>query len=81
MLGDESLDAPQLDRGESKVTRQCDRHQPELRRLVISVDVDVRWLVQDQILQDFPDLTRDDIRACLAFAADRERKFVSVPPA
>jgi uncharacterized protein (DUF433 family) len=28
---------------------------------------------------DFPDLTREDIRACLAFAADRERKFASIP--
>lgn len=36
---------------------------------------------EDQILADFPDLTREDIRACLAFAADRERKLVSVPPA
>jgi uncharacterized protein (DUF433 family) len=36
---------------------------------------------EDAILQDFPDLSREDIRACLAFAADRERKFVSVPPA
>jgi uncharacterized protein (DUF433 family) len=35
---------------------------------------------EDQILEDFPDLTRDDIRACVAFAADRERRFVSVPP-
>jgi uncharacterized protein (DUF433 family) len=25
------------------------------------------------ILEDFPELTREDIRACLAFAADRER--------
>jgi uncharacterized protein (DUF433 family) len=33
-----------------------------------------------KILADFPDLTRDDIRACLAFAADRERKLASVPP-
>ena len=33
-----------------------------------------------EILRDFPDLTRDDIRACLAFAADRERKLVSAPP-
>jgi uncharacterized protein (DUF433 family) len=36
---------------------------------------------EDQILADFPDLTREDILACLAFAADRERKLVSVPPA
>jgi uncharacterized protein (DUF433 family) len=33
-----------------------------------------------EILSDFPDLTNEDIRACLAFAADRERKLVSVPP-
>jgi uncharacterized protein (DUF433 family) len=28
---------------------------------------------EQEILADFPELTRDDIRACLAFAADRER--------
>ncbi len=27
------------------------------------------------ILRDFPYLTEEDIRACLAFAADRERKL------
>ena len=27
------------------------------------------------ILREFPYLTEDDIRACLAFAADRERKL------
>lgn len=32
-----------------------------------------------QILADFPDLEADDIRAALAFAADRERRFVSAP--
>jgi uncharacterized protein (DUF433 family) len=36
---------------------------------------------EDDILRDFPDLNREDIRACLAFAADRERRFVSIPPA
>ena len=34
-----------------------------------------------EILRDFPDLTSEDIRACLAFAADRERKLVSAPSA
>ena len=29
----------------------------------------------------FPDLSQEDIRACLAFAADRERRLVSIPPA
>ena len=37
-------------------------------------------MTESEIIQDFPDLTLEDIRACLAFAADRERKFVSVPP-
>jgi len=30
---------------------------------------------EDQILHDFPDLVLEDIRACLAFAADRERRL------
>jgi uncharacterized protein (DUF433 family) len=33
------------------------------------------------ILHDFPDLTQEDIRACLAFAADRERKLDTIPRA
>jgi len=36
---------------------------------------------EDDILRDFPDLTREDIRACLAFAAERERKLLAIPPA
>jgi uncharacterized protein (DUF433 family) len=36
---------------------------------------------EDQILADFPQLTRKDIRACLAFAAERERRIVSSPAA
>jgi len=34
----------------------------------------------EEILADFPDLTRDDIFACLAYAADRERRL-GTPPA
>jgi uncharacterized protein (DUF433 family) len=34
---------------------------------------------ETDILKDFPDLTREDIRACLEFAADRERKLISLP--
>lgn len=30
-----------------------------------------------EILQEFPYLTEQDIRACLAFAADRERKLLT----
>ncbi|HEY2462370.1 MAG TPA: DUF433 domain-containing protein [Candidatus Acidoferrum sp.] len=32
------------------------------------------------ILRDFPYLTEQDIRACLAFAADRERKLETLMP-
>lgn len=31
---------------------------------------------EEEILTDFPDLTPEDLRACLAYAADRERKLV-----
>jgi len=34
-----------------------------------------------EVLADFPVLTREDIRACLAYAADRERALRSVPAA
>ena len=29
---------------------------------------------EEHILKDFPYLTREDIRACLSYAADRERR-------
>lgn len=32
---------------------------------------------EDEILSDFPDLTREDIRAALAFAAARERRLAN----
>ena len=34
-------------------------------------------MTQEQILEDFADLTAEDISACLAFAADRERRLMS----
>ena len=37
-------------------------------------------MTEEQILADFPDLTEADIRACLAFAADAERRFEIVEP-
>ncbi len=33
----------------------------------------------DELLLDFPYLTRDDILACLAYAADRERRTLLKP--
>ena len=59
--------------------------KPCVRGLRITVYDVLEYLAsgmsEAEILRDFPDLTQDDIRACLAFAADRERKLVSIPPA
>ena len=38
-------------------------------------------MTEEEILEDFPDLTREDLKACIAFAADRERKLMTVPAA
>jgi uncharacterized protein (DUF433 family) len=32
----------------------------------------------DEIIHDFPELTREDIRACLIFAAEREKRIVTL---
>ena len=36
---------------------------------------------EDRLLADFPQLIREDIRACLAYAAERERRTLSTPAA
>ncbi len=57
--------------------------KPCIRGLRITVYEVLEYLASgmtdEEILRDFPDLSLEDIRACLAFAADRERRFVSVP--
>ena len=35
----------------------------------------------EQLLADFPQLTSDDIRACLTYAAERKRRTISIPAA
>jgi len=56
--------------------------KPCIRGLRITVYDILEYLAsgmtQDEILKDFPDLTFKDIQACLAFAADRERKLLSI---
>ncbi len=53
--------------------------QPCIRGMRMTVTDILDYLAsgmsQEEILKDFPDLNADDIRACLAFAADRERKL------
>ena len=52
--------------------------KPCIRGLRMTVGDVLEYLASgmshEEILHDFPDLTEQDIRACLAFAADRERK-------
>ncbi|MYC94646.1 MAG: DUF433 domain-containing protein [Caldilineaceae bacterium SB0661_bin_32] len=58
--------------------------KPCIRGLRITVydvlDYLAAGMSEVEILADFPDLRSEDIRACLAFAADRERRLVSLPP-
>jgi uncharacterized protein (DUF433 family) len=59
--------------------------KPCVRGTRISVGDILEYLAggmsEDEILSDFPQLTRDDIRACLAYAAERERRTLSTPAA
>ncbi len=57
--------------------------KPCIRGLRITVYDVLEYLAsgmsEDEILEDFPELKREDIRACLALAADRERRLSVVP--
>jgi uncharacterized protein (DUF433 family) len=57
--------------------------KPCIRGMRITVQDVLEYLAggmtEDEILRDFSELTREDIKACLAFAADRERKLFVAP--
>ncbi len=57
--------------------------KPTIRGMRITVQDVLEYLAggmsEEEILSDFPELNSEDIRACLAFAADRERKLMAVP--
>ena len=59
--------------------------QPCIRGLRMTVRDVLEYLAGgmsvEDILVDFPNLTDEDIRACLAFAADRERRLWVAPAA
>ena len=56
--------------------------KPCIRGMRITVYEVLAWLAsgmtEEQIVEDYPELSKDDIRACLAFAADREHHLTSV---
>ena len=53
--------------------------KPCVRETRITVFDVLGWLASGmdykEIIEDFPELTIEDIKACLAYAADRERKL------
>lgn len=53
--------------------------KPCIRGLRITVQDVLEYLAggmtEEEILADFPELTHEDIRACLTFAANRERQL------
>jgi uncharacterized protein (DUF433 family) len=57
--------------------------KPTIRGMRMTVTDVLEYLAggmtEAEILADFPDLTAEDIKACLAFAADRERKLATLP--
>jgi len=57
--------------------------KPCIRGMRITVQDILEYLAagmtEEEILQDFSELTPADIKACLAFAADRERKLFVAP--
>ena len=56
--------------------------KPCIRGMRITVTDVLEYLASGMsipaILTDFPELTEEDIRACLAFAADRERRLAVI---
>ena len=58
--------------------------KPCIRGLRITVYDVLNYLssgmTPEEIIADLPDLTHENVRACLALAADRERKFTSMLP-
>ena len=57
--------------------------KPCVRGLRITVYEVLEYLASEmteaEILDDFPDLTREDLKACIAYAADRERRLMTAP--
>lgn len=55
------------------------RGQPCIRGMRITVYDVLEYLAsgmtQEEVLKDFPYLTKDDILACLSYAADREKRL------
>lgn len=56
--------------------------KPTIKGTRITVYDVLNWFSQgmtmEEVLSDFPELSKEQIRACFAFAANREQKLVAV---
>jgi len=66
-----------------RITVEPDKRsgKPCIRNMRITVYDVFDWLAagmsQEEILEDYPELTIEDIQACYKFAADREKRLIS----
>lgn len=69
----------------NRITIEPDKRsgKPCIRGMRITVYDILEYLAagmkEEEILEDFPELKKEDIRATLQFAADRERKLTKAP--
>jgi uncharacterized protein (DUF433 family) len=64
------------------ITIESDKRggKPCIRNMRITVEDILRWLASsmsfDDIIEDFPELTREDITTALEFAANRQQRIL-----
>nr|VFJ62887.1 MAG: Uncharacterized conserved protein, DUF433 family [Candidatus Kentron sp. DK] len=67
-----------------RITIEPDKRggKPCIRNMRITVYDVLQWMANgmsaDRLLEEYPELEHDDILACLAFAADRERRITTL---
>jgi uncharacterized protein (DUF433 family) len=73
-----------MSRLEGRITLEAGKRggKPCIRGLRITVYDVLDWLSQGiselQIIEDYPELSIEDVRACLAFAAQREHRLTAI---
>lgn len=67
-----------------RITIEADKRggKPCIRGMRITVYDVLEYLAsgmtEEEIIEDFPELTKEDIKACIAFAAHRERELTKI---
>lgn len=77
------IEPPWITRNSSRLRQTSGVGKPCIRGTRMTVTDVLQYLAggmsPEDILAEFPDLSIEDIRACLALAADRERKLAVLP--